>query len=184
MGAEAGRGTCRPGSTVGVPFETRLLRLGFEHADAAAAGSRRTGHSRLVLCARALRSAFRACHVRRTTHGPRRPQLPRVDAVEPGRVARVLARARPLTPRACPSCLSHARANFRVGPQRSAGTIADMGDEVPAPKSAGSKLPSGVDRSKLLESLKLSPRERFERAVKGGRDIYQFCHAYLDQHVH
>jgi len=44
-----------------------------------------------------------------------------------------------------------------------------MGDEVPAPKSAGSKLPSGVDRSLLLLSLKLSPRERFEQAVRGGR---------------
>ena len=52
-----------------------------------------------------------------------------------------------------------------------------MGDEVPAPKSAGSKLPSGVDRSKLLESLKLSPRERFERAVQGGRVIIQFRQA-------
>ena len=44
-----------------------------------------------------------------------------------------------------------------------------MGDEVPATTSDVSKLPSGVDRSKLLESLKLSPRERFERAVQGGR---------------
>lgn len=61
--------------------------------------------------------------------------------------------------------------------QRYAGTIFDMRDEVPAPKSDGSKLPSGVDRSQLIQSLNLSPRERFERAVQAGRVIIRFRQA-------
>jgi len=52
-----------------------------------------------------------------------------------------------------------------------------MGDEVPATTSDVSKLPSGVDRSQLLLSLKLSPRERFERAVQAGRVIIRFRQA-------
>jgi len=46
-----------------------------------------------------------------------------------------------------------------------------MRDQRPAPASEQPKLPSGVDRSQLRASLRLSPRERLDRAVQAARAV-------------